>query len=109
MRMCIKTLWNSNLSDFCPMTVTSQSKTPAIMLLDSVVGKYFIISLRLSSGLPNWIYLAGSSACPGTHVALAELYLVIAQTLATAKISKAVDELGNEIEPHVSYSSGPIR
>jgi hypothetical protein len=47
--------------------------------------------------------------CPCHHVAKDELYLFVAQALATLTISKAFDSIGYEVEPVISYSSTLIR
>ncbi|KAJ3545417.1 hypothetical protein NMY22_g2454 [Coprinellus aureogranulatus] len=43
----------------------------------------------------------GRRACPGSHLALADLFMAAASILATFELSKAKDERGNVIEPSV--------
>ncbi|KAF8157210.1 cytochrome P450 [Crassisporium funariophilum] len=50
----------------------------------------------------------GRRICPGSHIALAALWLTAATVLATFKISKAVDENGSTIEPSREYQTGLI-
>lgn len=47
--------------------------------------------------------------CPGRHLANASLWIAIASTLATLKISKAKDRYGKEITPEVAFTSGIAR
>ncbi|KAL0954546.1 hypothetical protein HGRIS_003512 [Hohenbuehelia grisea] len=48
----------------------------------------------------------GRRACPGMHLALAGLWIVMVTILATADISKATDKDGNTIEVEPDYTNG---
>nr|GAT47917.1 cytochrome P450 [Mycena chlorophos] len=50
----------------------------------------------------------GRRICPGRHMAMASVWLSIASILATFKISKAVDEHGETMEPTYEYLTGLI-
>jgi hypothetical protein len=45
----------------------------------------------------NQTYNIGDRVCPGQHLGTASVWLSIATMLATLKISKAMDDQGNEI------------
>lgn len=47
--------------------------------------------------------------CPGMHLVESSVWLLIASLLATFKISKAVDEHGNVVEPEVKYENPIFR
>lgn len=48
----------------------------------------------------------GRRICPGRHMATATIWMAVASILAAFKITKAIDEDGNIIEPSGEYSSG---
>jgi cytochrome P450 len=48
----------------------------------------------------------GRRVCPGQHLALAGVYIVVATLLATMDLEPPVDEDGERIEPRVTFSSG---
>ncbi|KDR66581.1 hypothetical protein GALMADRAFT_147803 [Galerina marginata CBS 339.88] len=50
----------------------------------------------------------GRRMCPGSHVAMSVLWLMVATILATFDISKATDDDGAPIEPSVQYHSALI-
>ncbi|KAJ3545626.1 hypothetical protein NMY22_g2356 [Coprinellus aureogranulatus] len=50
----------------------------------------------------------GRRACPGSHIALADLFMVAASILATFELSKAKDEHGNVIEPSVDLEASSL-
>ncbi|KAF7331139.1 hypothetical protein MSAN_02443500 [Mycena sanguinolenta] len=50
----------------------------------------------------------GRRICPGRHMAVATLWIVVASILATFNIDKAIGEDGREIEPTHEYSPGLI-
>jgi fumagillin biosynthesis cytochrome P450 monooxygenase len=54
------------------------------------------------------IFGFGRRVCPGRYLADSSLFLTIAQMLATFDISKALDDEGKEIEPHVTSEPGLI-
>jgi len=47
--------------------------------------------------------------CPGLNLVDSSVWLLIASTLATLDISKAVDERGDVIEPEVKYENPIFR
>ncbi len=47
--------------------------------------------------------------CPGKTLADASIFLAIVMSLATLKVSKAIDESGREIEPRYEVTNGLIR
>ncbi|KAF9468079.1 cytochrome P450 [Collybia nuda] len=50
----------------------------------------------------------GRRICPGRHFAMDAAWIAIASILACFKISKAVDENGNVIEPAIAYTDGLV-
>ncbi|KAJ7056727.1 cytochrome P450 [Mycena amicta] len=58
--------------------------------------------------IPDFEFGFGRRMCPGRFLAMDTLWLVIASTLYTYQISKALDEHGREIEPRVQYRTGLI-
>ncbi|KAJ3540244.1 hypothetical protein NMY22_g4378 [Coprinellus aureogranulatus] len=50
----------------------------------------------------------GRRVCPGSHLALADLFMAAASILATFELSKAKDERGNVIEPSVELSANTL-
>ncbi|KAF8811120.1 cytochrome P450 [Phlegmacium glaucopus] len=57
----------------------------------------------------NFVFGFGRRQCPGTHLVESSAWLLIASVLATLKISKAVDEHGNIVEPVVQYDNSIFR
>jgi cytochrome P450 len=53
---------------------------------------------------PRWAFGFGRRVCPGRQLADASVFLTIACTLATLRISKAVDKGGAEINPAVDWA-----
>ncbi|KZS88711.1 cytochrome P450 [Sistotremastrum niveocremeum HHB9708] len=56
----------------------------------------------------NFVFGFGRRICAGQHFAEAALFLTIAATLATFRISKDVDEDGRVLEPVVEFASGIV-
>ncbi|KAJ3545421.1 hypothetical protein NMY22_g2456 [Coprinellus aureogranulatus] len=50
----------------------------------------------------------GRRACPGSHIAMADLFMVAASILAIFELSKAKDEHGNVIEPSVDLEANSL-
>ena len=51
----------------------------------------------------------GRRICPGMHLAVDNIFVVIAMSLATLNISKEKDAHGQYIEPQVEWSTGNVR
>ena len=56
----------------------------------------------------NVIWGFGRRICSGRVFADASIYLTCVQSLAVLSISKAVDEMGREIEPKIELQGGAI-
>jgi len=56
--------------------------------------------------IQNKAYKMGDSVCLGQYLASASIWIVTATKLATFKISKALDDEGNEITPAPKMTSG---
>ncbi|KAF9494670.1 cytochrome P450 [Pleurotus eryngii] len=56
--------------------------------------------------IPEVVFGFGRRVCPGRFLALDTIWIVIASVLAVYRISKTVDDDGNEVEPNVEYTSG---
>ncbi|KAJ5729591.1 uncharacterized protein N7483_004099 [Penicillium malachiteum] len=56
--------------------------------------------------LPEGPFGFGRRVCPGQHLALAGVYIVLVTLVATMELNCPVDESGKRIEPKVSFSSG---
>jgi len=56
----------------------------------------------------NFFFGFGRRICPGQHFADAMLWFAIATILATARLSKAKDEFGNEILPFVAFTGDTV-
>ncbi|THU98263.1 cytochrome P450 [Dendrothele bispora CBS 962.96] len=48
----------------------------------------------------------GRRICPGRYLALNTIYITMCYLLTTFNITKAIDDEGNEIEPHVQFAEG---
>ncbi|KAF7364088.1 Cytochrome P450 [Mycena sanguinolenta] len=57
---------------------------------------------------PDAAFGYGRRRCPGRHLATSTIWITAANVLATFNINKAVDELGNTIEPTYEYTSGVL-
>ncbi|KAJ7672235.1 cytochrome P450 [Mycena polygramma] len=57
---------------------------------------------------PEIAFGFGRRMCPGRFLALDTLWIVIASTLYSYRISKALDSRGQPIEPRVEYTTGLI-
>ncbi|ETS81249.1 hypothetical protein PFICI_06251 [Pestalotiopsis fici W106-1] len=55
-----------------------------------------------------FVFGFGRRICPGRHLADANMFLVVAQSLAAFDISKAVDKSGNAIEPRIDFMPGVV-
>jgi cytochrome P450 len=67
--------------------------------------------LQVSEGgrgepLPEGPFGFGRRVCPGQHLALSGVYIIIATLLATMELKCPVDESGEEIRPKASFSNG---
>lgn len=51
----------------------------------------------------------GRRICPGMHLAIDNMFVVIAMSLATLNIDKKKDANGEYIEPQVEYTTGIVR
>lgn len=56
--------------------------------------------------LPNGHFGFGRRACVGKHLAEASVWIVVACTLSTMRIEKALDEAGKPITPQVELTNG---
>ena len=56
--------------------------------------------------LPEGPFGFGRRACPGEHLAMSGVYIMIATLLATMHIRCPTDEDGNVIKPNVAFSDG---
>ncbi|KAI1114216.1 putative O-methylsterigmatocystin oxidoreductase [Nemania sp. NC0429] len=56
--------------------------------------------------LPNGPFGFGRRACPGEHLALSGVYIMIATLLATMHLRCPKGEDGNEVKPSVTFSDG---
>ncbi|KAJ5641242.1 hypothetical protein N7490_005242 [Penicillium lividum] len=56
--------------------------------------------------LPEGPFGFGRRVCPGQHLALAGVYIVVATLLATMDLHCPVDDNGERIEPRVAFSNG---
>ncbi|KAI0064142.1 cytochrome P450 [Artomyces pyxidatus] len=50
----------------------------------------------------------GRRSCPGIHLADATVWIVVASVLALYNITKAKDDVGNEVPVHVAYTDGVV-
>ncbi|KAJ7453392.1 cytochrome P450 [Mycena latifolia] len=57
---------------------------------------------------PDAAFGFGRRICPGRHLATSSVWITIASILATFDIQKAVDDMGNVIEPTGEYTSSVI-
>jgi len=57
---------------------------------------------------PEAAFGFGRRLCPGRHMALSSIWITVVSILATFDITKAVDEMGNVIEPSYEYLTGII-
>ena len=57
----------------------------------------------------KYIFGFGDRKCPGEQFADSNISLVFASMIATLKISKALDEEGNEITPNMAFASSTVR
>ncbi|KAJ7460150.1 cytochrome P450 [Mycena latifolia] len=57
---------------------------------------------------PDAAFGFGRRVCPGRHLATSSVWITIVSILATFDIQKAVDDMGNVIEPTGEYISGII-
>ncbi|KAJ6553596.1 cytochrome P450 [Mycena vulgaris] len=58
---------------------------------------------------PEIAFGFGRRMCPGRFLALDTIWIVIASTLYSYRISKALDCRGEELEPRLEYTTGLIR
>ncbi|KAI0870546.1 putative O-methylsterigmatocystin oxidoreductase [Hypoxylon argillaceum] len=56
--------------------------------------------------LPHGPFGFGRRACPGEHLAMSGVYIMISTLLATMHIQCHTDNNGNEIKPNISFSDG---
>ncbi|KAJ8119435.1 hypothetical protein ONZ43_g3610 [Nemania bipapillata] len=56
--------------------------------------------------LPNGPFGFGRRACPGEHLAMSGVYIMISTLLATMHIQCPKDHHGNDIKPNVEFSDG---
>ncbi|KAI1421370.1 putative O-methylsterigmatocystin oxidoreductase [Xylaria sp. FL1777] len=56
--------------------------------------------------LPDGPFGFGRRRCPGEHLAMSGVYIMIATLLATMNIQCPTDEAGNEIVPMIAFSDG---
>jgi len=57
----------------------------------------------------NFVFGFGRRQCPGNHLVDSSVWLLIVSMLSTLDISKAVDDLGNTVEPTVNYNNAVFR
>jgi len=57
----------------------------------------------------NLVFGFGRRNCPGKHLVDSSAWLLVVSMLATLDISKAVDDLGNTVEPTVNYDNAVFR
>jgi hypothetical protein len=57
----------------------------------------------------SFIHYSLTRQCPGNHLVDSSVWLLIVSMLATVDVSKAVDDLGNTVEPTVNYNNAVFR
>jgi hypothetical protein len=68
-----------------------------------------IFSLLFVDRLTSFIHYSLTRQCPGKHLVDSSAWLLIVSMLVTLDISKAVDDLGNTVEPTVEYNNAVFR
>ncbi|KAI1297494.1 putative cytochrome P450 oxidoreductase [Xylaria venustula] len=56
--------------------------------------------------LPDGPFGFGRRKCPGEHLAMSGVYIMVATLLATMHVQCPTDENGNEIRPNIAFSDG---
>ncbi|KAI0096422.1 putative O-methylsterigmatocystin oxidoreductase [Nemania sp. FL0031] len=56
--------------------------------------------------LPHGPFGFGRRACPGEHLAMSGVYIMISTLLATMHIQCPIDKDGNDIKPNIAFSDG---
>lgn len=59
--------------------------------------------------IQSLLLMLGHRICPGRHLAHASLWIAMASTLATMKVTKKLDANGKEITPDIAFTSGITR
>jgi cytochrome P450 len=57
----------------------------------------------------KYVFGFGRRACPGSHLAIASMFLAITQTLALFNIRRKRNQDGEEIVPPAEFITGMIR
>jgi hypothetical protein len=68
-----------------------------------------IFNLLFVDRLAFFIHYSLTRQCPGNHLVDSSVWLLIVSMLATLDIHKAVDDLGNTVEPTVNYNNAVFR
>lgn len=68
-----------------------------------------IFNLLFVDRLTSFIHSSLTRQCPGNHLVDSSVWLLVVSMLATLDISKAVDDLGNTVEPTVKYNNAVFR
>jgi cytochrome P450 len=72
-------------------------------------GRRYIVTSFRGLTIARFKQTCSHRICPGQHLAESSLFLIIAMTLATFRISKACDERGRLVEPTVEWLPGTLR
>ncbi len=72
--------------------------------MDSVEGK-----LHRNTTIKSPANVVVDRICPGRHLAAGSIWIAVAMIFATVQISKAKDEIGNEITPELDFETGITR
>jgi hypothetical protein len=103
-RKSTRTQCNSIRNDFYLSAADHQSKIPVQFCLDLVEG-----TQQPCSSYPELWLRYRIRVCPGIHLAGSLGWLAVTQILAQFLISKSLDDMGNEIEPSLEFSSALVR
>ncbi|KAJ6602647.1 cytochrome P450 [Mycena vulgaris] len=77
-------------------------------LQDDIYQGYLFRKARRTIDPRTIIFGLGRRNCPGRHLGEASVFMAISNTLATLRITKALDAEGKAIEPEVDFTSGHI-
>ncbi|KAJ7510537.1 cytochrome P450 [Mycena galericulata] len=97
---CLANIW-AMLHD--PVHYPEPSKFNPDRYIDSVSNR-----ARNINSNPEIAFGFGRRMCPGRFLALDTIWIVIASTLYSYRLGKALDMHGQEIEPRVEYTTGLI-
>jgi cytochrome P450 len=57
----------------------------------------------------NYVFGFGRRVCPGEHLVESSVWMLLATMMATMRISKARDEMGEIVEPEVKFENSVFR